>query len=448
MRCEADTDGDGVPNSRDQCQGTLPGEIVNSNGCTMTLQGCIDGETMCADGQCRIVCAPESSDACDNDNLCEPESKEGCGCGDCNRRQDSCQPGLVCSMTPKVCLPDTDSDSVPDSEDSCPDTARGAMVGSNGCPIKFCGNGVALPGQECPGTYCNANSLCESGESCLCTDCTGKTDSCVSGNACSNSFMCGCSTQSDGVCTSDVNCAESDPDCCSLRSAKWVPSCKVGNGYNVALEARADTSCNGKLVNFEIWEEDLTSDDMVDAVIVPVEVRGGKAQGSWAAEYRAICGGGSCETAGNPTYYFNAKSGLGIVKSSDPLLEVKPCELNDVDCDGILDDADLCITSDPCVPPDQQGCGAGQSSCVVQWDCTNAIWGECNEDTGKITRDTNLCTFTGSDQSCNTVLTRSTIPNERNCLVEEAFPVFNWLNVVMVVILLVGYYFTRDYLGG
>lgn len=49
-------------------------------------------------------------------------------------------------------LADSDGDGVPDDEDRCPDTPRGASVDTSGCPIDSDGDGVYDYVDKCPGT--------------------------------------------------------------------------------------------------------------------------------------------------------------------------------------------------------------------------------------------------------------------------------------------------------
>ncbi|MGM0768575.1 MAG: OmpA family protein [Pseudomonadota bacterium] len=89
----ADADGDGVPDSRDQCPGTPAGASVDSSGCER------DGDN---DG------VADSRDEC-------PDTPAGA------------------SVNSRGCELDSDNDGVVDSQDQCPDTAAGAEVDSTGC---------------------------------------------------------------------------------------------------------------------------------------------------------------------------------------------------------------------------------------------------------------------------------------------------------------------------
>jgi OOP family OmpA-OmpF porin len=109
---EMDSDGDGVPDSRDKCPNTPIGMTVDANGC------------------------PRDSDG---DNITDSLDK--------------------CPNTPKGvavdatgCPLDTDRDGVPDSLDKCPNTPKGCKVDKNGCPIDSDGDGVPDCLDKCKNT--------------------------------------------------------------------------------------------------------------------------------------------------------------------------------------------------------------------------------------------------------------------------------------------------------
>lgn len=93
--CPVDSDKDGVPNDRDKCPNTPAGVRVNENGCPDSdNDGVFDDRDKCAD-------TPANAPVDDN------------GC-------------------PK----DSDNDGVPDYKDKCPNTPAGEQVDENGCSTK------------------------------------------------------------------------------------------------------------------------------------------------------------------------------------------------------------------------------------------------------------------------------------------------------------------------
>ena len=89
----ADTDGDGVPDSRDQCPGTPAGATVDSTGCEPDADG--DG-------------VADVRDAC-------PDTPRGA------------------EVNSRGCELDSDNDGVVNSQDLCPNTTAGAEVDETGC---------------------------------------------------------------------------------------------------------------------------------------------------------------------------------------------------------------------------------------------------------------------------------------------------------------------------
>jgi len=92
----SDTDGDGVPDSKDQCPSTPPGVSVDAMGCEVDSDG--DG----------VV---DSRDRCPNTPAGAAVDANGCEL-------------------------DSDNDGVVDSKDECPNTAAGAPVDRRGCEIR------------------------------------------------------------------------------------------------------------------------------------------------------------------------------------------------------------------------------------------------------------------------------------------------------------------------
>lgn len=89
----ADSDGDGVPDSRDQCPGTPAGATVDSNGCE-----------------------PDS----DRDGVADSRDQ----CPDTPRGAE---------VNSRGCELDSDNDGVVNSQDQCPNTSAGAEVDATGC---------------------------------------------------------------------------------------------------------------------------------------------------------------------------------------------------------------------------------------------------------------------------------------------------------------------------
>ena len=137
-----DSDGDGVPDSKDMCPNTPPGVRVDANGCPLDSDG--DG-------------VPDYLDKCPNTPKGAPVDKDGCPL-------DSDGDGVpdykdVCPNTPKGvrvdelgCPLDSDGDGVPDYLDKCPNTPTGVQVDKDGCPLDSDHDGVPDYLDKCPDT--------------------------------------------------------------------------------------------------------------------------------------------------------------------------------------------------------------------------------------------------------------------------------------------------------
>ena len=129
-----DSDGDGVPDRKDECPNTPPGVQVDEKGCPLDRDG--DG-------------VPDYKDDCP-DEAGKPElngcpDRDGDGIAD---KDDECPdtPGLAKFNG----CPDSDGDGVPDQKDECPDTPAGCPVDDRGCPLDSDNDGVIDCEDRCP----------------------------------------------------------------------------------------------------------------------------------------------------------------------------------------------------------------------------------------------------------------------------------------------------------
>ena len=108
----ADSDGDGIADSSDNCPNTPAGAPVDASGCELDSDG--DG-------------VKDSKDEC-------PGTPRGVAVG------------------ANGCANDSDGDGVTDDKDQCPGTPAGEPVDANGCELDDDGDGVVNRLDECPGT--------------------------------------------------------------------------------------------------------------------------------------------------------------------------------------------------------------------------------------------------------------------------------------------------------
>jgi hypothetical protein len=192
--------------------------------------GCSINQTCSFDGTCKNIPTPPP---CNKNGLCEPG--EGCTCSDCIGKKDSCGEGdLICLITtdpstnntcqcpsdkPYWCTNHCDISSnctcgngIPDQGENCKNCPNdvGCLNGTRCCQDGTCG-------KDCSGSGCDSNVICDRNETyyetCDCSDCLYSQDRCMKGDVCIIGDECGCNPISDGICTSDLSCVASDPDC-------------------------------------------------------------------------------------------------------------------------------------------------------------------------------------------------------------------------------------------
>jgi outer membrane protein OmpA-like peptidoglycan-associated protein len=116
----ADTDGDGVIDSKDKCPNTQAGRKVNANGCELDSDG--DGVV---DGQ----------DRCPNTPAGRKVNAQGCEL-------------------------DSDGDGVVDGLDKCPNTPAGRKVNADGCELDSDGDGIVDGQDKCPTVFAKTADGC------------------------------------------------------------------------------------------------------------------------------------------------------------------------------------------------------------------------------------------------------------------------------------------------
>jgi len=152
-----DSDGDGVPDRKDNCPDTPKGARVNAEGCPGDADGdgVLDGLDSCpatpkgatvnqygcpADADKDLVF--DGIDQCPNTPVGAKVDEKGCPI---DSDADGVFDGLdQCPGTPaglkvddKGCTVDSDNDGVTDDKDRCPDTPAGVKVDAEGCPVEL-----------------------------------------------------------------------------------------------------------------------------------------------------------------------------------------------------------------------------------------------------------------------------------------------------------------------
>lgn len=239
----------------------------------------------------------------------------------------------------------------------------------------------------------NGDSICAADESCSSTACNGLQSTCLNGLVCSNN-LCGCVLTPDGVFPPlSSACASVDPDY-DFDNDTFMgnDNCPV-----ISNPDQSDFDADASICNF--------------ASIPYVSSNG------------FSCGGDACDLDDDNE---------GIC---DPGETSPDCTGSDL-CPGTSSAVDLSTV-------DKDGCTEDQKNCLVQWDCSQAVWSECDESAGTITRDTSLCTFSGPEGSACQTNPVYQPEASKSCLVEEEFPVFSFLNILITLILISGFYILR-----
>ncbi len=109
---------------------------------------------------------------------------------------------------------------------------------------------------------------------------------------------------------------------CTLVSANWETTNAVLEGTQVALRVTASGNCAGRVVEYQIWEDDgILGRDPVKVNPSSSAIISGSSTSNWVAEYQPD---GLFGIADPPEYYFEARLNgeSNFITSSQPLLEV------------------------------------------------------------------------------------------------------------------------------
>ncbi|MBN2261942.1 MAG: OmpA family protein [Prolixibacteraceae bacterium] len=131
---EKDSDGDGVPDSEDECPDTPPGVEVDEKGCPLDRDN--DGIPDYLDDCPEVPGLPEFNGCPDRDGDGLPDHIDAC-------------PDLPGPHELNGC-PDSDGDGVIDPFDLCPDTPPNVVVDEHGCPVDTDGDGLPDYIDQCP----------------------------------------------------------------------------------------------------------------------------------------------------------------------------------------------------------------------------------------------------------------------------------------------------------
>ncbi|MFH1331824.1 MAG: hypothetical protein ABIH63_00885, partial [archaeon] len=165
----------------------------------------------------------------------------------------------------------------------------------------------------------------------------------------------------------------------------------------------------------------------------------------------------------DPEYEFYVRAvGVDSYFSHNKIIVCMVGDVPDDDCDGIDNNNDRCSNTPYGSPVETDGANAGcsdeQIQCVSQIDCSMVEWGDCTADNLRIRMickdlsgqpffdETGACCDMQSTCRCTLgtcVDHGNWIPTVRECLIEEEFPFFSAVNVLIVVSILFMFYLFR-----
>jgi hypothetical protein len=231
-----DTDGDGVRDGQDKCQGTAPGPAVNASGCSCAQITCnngnaCDGVETCTAG----VCHAGTPLNCDDGNACTTDTcNASTGCA------HTAIAGCAACTTASQC-----NDGNPCTTDTCTAGHCQSTAVANGTS---CSDGNVCNGAEtCQGGACTAGTALNCNDGNVCT-----SDGCSSSAGCTHSAILGCT-----ACTTAGQCDDGNActvDTCSAGTCQHAAApngtaCGDGNFCNGAETCQAGSCAAGTPVN-------------------------------------------------------------------------------------------------------------------------------------------------------------------------------------------------------
>ncbi len=239
----------------------------------------------------------------------------------------------------------------------------------------------------------------------------------------------------------DDNCDEiidgDDPGCrieveeeeeCHIFSAMWVGcdgvqsiSAHEGDSiYLIVLTQYCPATVN---FDYRVYEHDEGERDLVAELDEEYYLHDSYfSLSSWGASWITQW---ADDDGTDPEYYFEAEmTNAGDIEtmesgtSSDKILVVEQCPEDDADCATVCELADYMHITEA---RDEGGpISPIVTECVPDWDCSAAVWSECDPSTNMKTRDTTFCTYIGEgDAERCSELYRVTVNSEASCIVAK-----------------------------
>ncbi len=471
------------------------------NNCRIT-KPCANGKkcvigTDCLSKVCTggICLAPSCTDGAVN----QDETDIDCGGTICNK----CADGKICIQSSDCISLNCDSDlsgALKCQAATCLDTKKNqdeTDVDCGGLICEECGEGkICLINSDCATNYCDGG-LCKAvscsdgfknGEE-TDIDCGDGCEGCADGKVCSINKdceskscvggLCAAATCSDGILNQD----ETSKDCggavcdacqdCALAVKAWtdlitLDKTTVAKGIPIYVLI-VGANCEGVTADFEVKQAagdlsvlnqpavpfNLDSESGAHFSILEVDTSALGGDYYYTANIHRVSGDELLNSKAEPNGILTVSGQCFVdepgVCASSALPEVDVTRVpnaegkyQDVDCDGIADCIDnyLYGTEGDTLSYINGNVGG----CTGSWDCSNSEWSECTEVNGelvstRVIRDcavyANNCCIPPEGQICTPP------PSRKVCIDEEEFPVFSFMNVLLVSMMLTGLYFCK-----
>ncbi|MEM4244713.1 MAG: hypothetical protein QXR60_00715 [Candidatus Nanoarchaeia archaeon] len=418
---------------------------------------------ICSKGHCGATC-DETTGGCTSPSTCDEST---CSCSSITQEETHLECGVngQCVQVTGAGANVSGCSSV-GQECSVPESNHAECIG-NMCVLRpgdvtdKCGSNTDCQGTPCQNGQCDDNFVCDSVNNiCVCPDGTSLCNDNTCDTDCSdNGGSKGCSAT---TCKVNSSCINGICQPCILYAAAWMGGnvtncdgdvCAVANDSFVELYANGTDACENKKFKFRVFEDQKTN---VKAYPPSSIFDDGEVKSDWIA---------ASEDSSTASYKFYVR-GVGMEDkiSTNTITVCMEDDKPDSDCDGVPDDKDIQCPNTPYGEKvDSNGCTPQQAECSAFIDCTDVLWSSCDENNMR-TRDvcqpgrySDDCCADLDPATCKCTVKEGmgTVPDyckgtftaliltRSPCLVEEEFPFFTAINVLMVVSLLIIFYFFR-----
>ncbi len=266
--------------------------------------------------------------------------------------------------------------------------------------------------------FCPAGDCCSAPADVDCDDSSFLVNPSIA-EICGDSKDNDCQASTSDTCPAGEQAGGSSGGSCEVLDAYWSDCdgnaiTSANEGDSVYLVVSTGNCDEGSEVDYVIEESGNEIETVTEEFFANIESN----INAWASGWIA---GWLSSSSGNPQYSFTAKvrtpdEGTFDMAAEDELA-VSQCPSDDPEC------GEECSlgTDTGFVSIGGRSSRGGSTTtepgqvCAPMWDCTNAVWGECDTATGKQSRDTSLCVYVGRGDVICEEESRATIQSEKIC---------------------------------